>query len=202
MSSQPIPSISPAEYLRVERLSPTKHEYVDGEIFAMAGGSFNHALLATRLLASLSGALRVSGCLVINSDLRVATGAARDDIYTYPDLSIVCGEPQFLDGNRDTLLNPVVLVEVLSPSTAAYDRGKKFERYRRIPTLREYVLLEQDRVHAEIFTRQDDNSWVLRELNNIAAMLPLRSVDVEIPIAALYEGVDFGAADAADIPSE
>lgn len=202
MSSQPIPSISPAEYLREERLSATKHEYVDGEIFAMAGGSFNHALLATRLLSSLSGALRATGCLALNSDLRVATGTARDDIYTYPDLSIVCGEPRFLDGNRDTLLNPVVLVEVLSPSTAAYDRGKKFERYRRIPSLQEYVLLEQDRVHAEIFTRQDDNTWVLRELNDVSAMLPLRSVSAEVPLAALYEGVEFGAADAANIPSE
>ena len=195
MSSQPIPSISPAEYLREERLSATKHEYVDGEIFAMAGASAAHKAITFAASGLLYAALRGSKCRGFGSDLRVATGTARDDIYTYPDLSIVCGEPQFLDANRDTLLNPVVLVEVLSPSTAAYDRGKKFERYRRIPSLQEYVLLEQDRVHAEIFTRQDDNSWVLRELSDGSAVLPLRAVSVEIPFGALYEGVDFGAAE-------
>jgi Uma2 family endonuclease len=195
MSSQPIPSISPAEYLREERLCPTKHEYVDGEIFAMAGASAAHNAITFAASGLLYAALRGSKCRGFGSDLRVATGTARDDIYTYPDLSIVCGEPQFLDANRDTLLNPVVLVEVLSPSTAAYDRGKKFERYRRIPSLQEYVLLEQDRVHAEIFTRQDDNTWVLREFNDPGTTLPLRAIGVELPLSALYEGVDFGAAE-------
>lgn len=202
MSSQPIPSISPTEYLREERLSPTKHEYVDGEIFAMAGASVAHNSITFAASGLLYAALRGSTCRGFGSDLRVATGTARDDIYTYPDLSIVCGEPQFLDGNRDTLLNPIVLVELLSPTTAAYDRGKKFEKYRRIPSLQEYVLLEQDRVHAEIFTRQDDNSWALREFSGVDAMLPLHSVGAQIPLAALYEGVDFAAAESSEPPAE
>lgn len=202
MSSQPLPSISPADYLREERLSETKHEYFDGEIFAMAGASAAHNSITFAAAGLLYAALRGSKCRGFGSDLRVATGLGRDDIYTYPDLSVVCGEPQFLDANRDTLLNPVVLVEVLSPSTAAYDRGKKFERYRRIPSLREYVLLEQDRVHAEVFTRQNDNSWVMRELNEVGANLTLRSVGVEIPLGTIYEGVNLETAESSEASPE
>src|SRR2546427_2666626 len=133
---QDISQLTEAEYLRLERQAELKSEYFQGEIFAMAGGSRAHSLIATNLLRELSGRLKASDCIVYNADLRVKVEAT--GLLTYPDISVVCGTQRFLDEQEDTLLNPTLVVEVLSDSTEAYDCGKKLEHYRQIPTCREY----------------------------------------------------------------
>ena len=152
--------LSPAEYLAFERSSETKHEYADGEIFAMSGGTFAHSAIAANIGRLLGTALEERGCTTLTSDMRIhvpATGR-----YVYPDGSIVCGPPSFQDEQQDTLLNPVVIVEVLSDSTEAYDRGDKFAGYQSIPSLRHYVIASQKVARIEVFTRQSDGSWILR----------------------------------------
>src|SRR5437764_4039337 len=146
------------EYLAFERGSEQKHEFVDGEIHAMAGGRFEHNQLAGNVFALLWNALRSRGCTVNNSDQRVHTPAGAG---FYPDVSALCGEPRFTDDVHDELLNPSVIVEVLSESTEAYDRGKKFERYATIPSLRAYLLVATDRKSIELRERRDD-IWTLR----------------------------------------
>jgi Uma2 family endonuclease len=144
---------TPEEYLVHERRAQFRHEYRDGVITAMAGTSREHSLIQTNLPREISTQLRHQPCEVHGDNLRVAVTNA--NLYTYPDLTIVCGEPQFLDGVF-TLTNPTVLVEVLSPSTEADDRGEKFARYRRLDSLREYVLVAQDRARVERFTKRGD----------------------------------------------
>ena len=143
MAAKPQGLLSREEYLALERRGEGKHEYLAGELVAMAGASFRHNLIQTRVVASLYQQLRGRPCEVAPSDLRVAIGAL--GVYTYPDVTVVCGEPQFEDAEQDTLLNPTLLVEILSPSTESYDRGRKFEHYRLIPTFRECLLVAQDR---------------------------------------------------------
>jgi Uma2 family endonuclease len=176
-----------AEYLAFERSAEGRHELIDGEIVAMSGASRRHTTIAGNLLASVHAQLRARGrpCRPFGSDMRV--GVADFGLYTYPDLSAVCGEPRFEDAAVDTLLNPVLLVEVLSPSTAAYDRGAKWERYRAIASLREYVLVDQDRAHVERYLRRDDGTWVFSELDDPGAVLRFESIGCEIALAELYE---------------
>ncbi|CAN94031.1 hypothetical protein sce3871 [Sorangium cellulosum So ce56] len=150
-----------AEYLEQERASPTKHEFLNGEIFAMAGGTPEHARLCANVIAEIRAQLRGRPCVVYSADLRVrvqATGLA-----TYPDVSVVCGRLERDIEDKDAALNPIVLVEVLSESSEAYDRGQKFAHYRRIPSLREYVLVSQHEQRIEVFHRNEDDSWTLRE---------------------------------------
>ncbi|AUX43470.1 hypothetical protein SOCE26_049190 [Sorangium cellulosum] len=152
--------MSEQEYLEFERSSPDKHEYADGEVFAMAGGTLEHSAIATSLLAELRIPLLGRGCRVLTSDMRIkiqATGR-----YVYPDGSVVCTRPEFTDEKRDTLLNPRVIIEVLSDSTEAYDRGDKFAGYRTIASVEEYVLASQRAPRIEVFSRQQDGSWSLR----------------------------------------
>src|SRR5258708_15346603 len=139
--AQNIPRLSEGEYLRLERLAETRSEYFDGEIFAMAGGTRAHSLIATNLLGELRDRLKARDCVAYNTDLRVKIEAT--GLLTYPDVSIVCGEQRFLDEEQDTLVNPTVVVEVLSESTEGYDRGKKFEHYPQSPTCQEYLLVSQ-----------------------------------------------------------
>lgn len=174
---------TPAEYLAWERLQPERHEFFDGEIFAMSGASFDHNRIVLNLGGELRSALRHRRCDVTPSDLRVKVPAT--GLYTYPDLTVVCGEPLFEDGTRDTLLNPIVLVEVLSDSTERYDRGKKFRNYRSITTLREYVLVAQDAVSVERYTRGDDGVWSLHE-SGAGEKLVLTSVGCEIAVDEIY----------------
>lgn len=152
--------LSPEEYLAFERSSDQRHEYADGEIFAMSGGTVEHSLLSGNVNFELRVALGERGCLVLTSDMRIKI-AARNR-YVYPDASVVCERPAFEDEKRDTLLNPLVVVEVLSDSSEAYDRGDKFAQYRSIPSVREYVLLSQKEPLIEVFTRQPDGGWLLR----------------------------------------
>ena len=178
------------EYLEFERAAFKKHEYFDGEIFDMAGTSEEHANICSNINASLHFQLKKHPCKSYQSDLRVyipATG-----LYTYPDVIVVCGKPQLLDdAYLDTLLNPIVIVEVLSPSTADYDKGAKFENYRTIESLKEYVLVWQDKKRVARYTKQDDESWVLRDFIGEEAEIELISIECNLTIDDIYDKVDF-----------
>lgn len=176
-----------AEYLEQERRAETKSEYLDGEVFAMAGAGFRHNLLVTNVLVALASRLRGGSCQAVANDQRVhipTTG-----LFTYPDVVVVSGEPEFLDAEVDTLLNPALIVEVLSKSTADYDRGGKFAHYRALPSLSEYLVLAQERVHAEHYLRQDAGRWLLAETGDPAAVLRLEAIGCELPLGAVYEGI-------------
>jgi len=152
--------MSEQDYLDFERSSPDKHEYADGEIFAMSGGTIEHSSIAANIIIELGNALLGRGCRVLTSDMRIkipATGR-----YVYPDGSVVCARPEFTDDKRDTLLNPRLIIEVLSDSTEAYDRGDKFVAYQTVASLNEYVLASQKEARIEVFSRQPDGSWSLR----------------------------------------
>ncbi len=186
--AQTKPHLSPAEYLEIERAAETKSEYIEGEMYAMSGASYEHNLIAANLTAGLHAALRGGSCRVVGSDQRVKE--ERATFYTYPDLAIHCGEPRFEpDGHLDTLLNPTVLIEILSPSTEAYDRGRKFSYYRAIPSLREVVFVAQDRPLVERFSRMDTGDWALHAIEGYDAGTYLPSVGVRLALAEIYEGV-------------
>jgi Uma2 family endonuclease len=170
-------------YLAWERLQPTKHAFFDGEVFAMAGATREHNLLVLNVGAELRSALRSRPCEVYPSDMRVKVPAT--GLYTYPDDVVVCGKAEFEDDKLDTLLNPKVLVEVLSESSEAYDRGKKFEQYRSIPSFTEYLLMAQDRVHVEHFSRQGDGAWLLRE-GRAGGRIELPTLGCELLVDDVY----------------
>ncbi|MGB2611131.1 MAG: Uma2 family endonuclease [Isosphaeraceae bacterium] len=189
---------TPQEYLALERKSETRNEYYNGEIFAMAGASREHNLTVANLLRDIGNQLEDRPCESYPSDMRVfieATG-----LYTYPDVSVVCGEPRFQDREVDTLLNPTVIVEVLSPSTEAYDRGDKFRHYRRIDSLREFVLISQDRMMVERYTRQGKD-WVLSEMTDPDQVLKLESIGCQIPLDRIYAKIKFPEPGAAEEPT-
>ena len=198
MSSLPKPYFTPEEYLERERLADYKSEYFAGEIFAMAGASRTHNLISNNVSASLTTQLRDRPCEVYANDMRVQADGAWQ--YSYPDVVVVCGEPQFRDGREDTLSNPIVVVEVLSPSTEANDRGEKFMRYRQTPSLTDYVLLSQYARHVEHFVKQPDGSWRMTEadgedtilLSSIGCVLPLtdayNKVTLEPPVRLILDG--------------
>jgi Uma2 family endonuclease len=181
--------LTPEQYLELDRASSVKSEYVDGDMFAMAGASFRHSLIVTNLGGELRAQLRDRPCTVHTSDLRVATDPARH--YTYPDVIVTCGSPQFIDDRFDTLTNPNVVAEVLSQSTENYDRGEKFERYRAVAALGEYILVAHDRVHLEVYSRQPDGSWLLRECSSMTDEFELASLGCRIKVAEVYAKVTF-----------
>jgi Uma2 family endonuclease len=191
MSSHPKTFLTPEQYLAIEREAPYKSEYHRGEMLAMAGAREGHNLISTNAVRELSEKLRSRPCRVYGSDMRVSVGP---DDYAYPDVSAVCGAPQFLDRTRDTLLNPNLIVEVLSPSTEAYDRGRKFELYQSIRSFTEYLLLASDRLHADLYVRQPNGLWLLRSCSALEDTLPLDSVDCRLTLADLYEKVEFDPA--------
>ena len=188
--AQPLPRYTADEYLALERQGETRHEFIDGEIFTMAGASRRHNSICAALTARLFDPFLERPCEVWSSDMRVKVEAT--GLYIYPDVVAVCGEPTFEDAEVDTLLDPIVIIEVLSPSTADYDRGAKFEHYRAIPTLREYLLIAQDEVHIVHYVRQDDGRWLLGETRDPAARISLTSVEVELRVAEIYAKVRFG----------
>jgi Uma2 family endonuclease len=177
---------TPAEYLELERAAETKSEYRAGQIVAMTGVSRAHSLIVGNLLGEMRQQLRGSSCEVHSNDLRVRV--SRTGLYTYPDVVVACGEILFEDDQVDTLLNPVVVIEVLSPSTEAYDRGEKFAHYRRLDSLQEYVLVAQDRVRVERYVRQGEQ-WVLSELSAREDVLALTAIDCQIGLREIYERV-------------
>ena len=173
MSSQPKTFLTPEQYLEIERAAGYKSEYFQGEMFAMAGAKEAHNLMVANLIAAFHQQLRSRTCRLYPSDMRVRVSAK--GLYAYPDVVVVCGEPRFLDEARDTLLNPTLLVEVLSPSTEAYDRGRKFQHYKSIESLNEYLLVASDRVHADLFTRQPEARWLLTSASRLADSLDLQT---------------------------
>ncbi|MCK6586049.1 MAG: Uma2 family endonuclease [Polyangiaceae bacterium] len=178
--------VSPAEYLVFERSSEMKHEYADGEIFAMSGGTAEHSLVAGNVIRELGNAVADRGCRVLTSDMRVKIpGRAR---YVYPDASVVCERPIFEDDKRDTLLNPRLVIEVLSESSEAYDRGDKFRQYQTIPSVLEYVLLSQTEPRIEVFTRQGDGGWLLRAYGP-GERVALASLACEFDVDRTYKDV-------------
>jgi Uma2 family endonuclease len=188
--------LTPEEYLRIERAAEWKSEYMDGEVFAMSGASPRHVLITANLAAELRAALRDTPCAAYPADLRVATDRHRH--YTYPDVVVACEPLQYVDERRDTITNPSLIAEVLSESTEKYDRGAKFERYRAIATLAEYLLVAQDRVHIELYTRQPNAAWVLREWNDAAATIELASLRCSVAISEIYAKVTFDDQNPAD----
>ena len=189
MSSQPLSFVTPEEYLAAERQAERKSEYINGEVFAMAGVSPEHDDIVSNLLWSLNNQLRNGDCKVHTPDFRVRVNPKGAYMYTYPDVSVVCGEERFQDGHLDTLLNPKVIIEVLSHSTEAKDRGVKARLYRQLASLAEYLFVPQDRVHIEHYVRQPDGSWLLSETSNLEDSLELRSVGAALKLADVYHRV-------------
>ena len=189
MSTLPKTYLTPEQYLEIERKAEFKSEYYQGEMFAMAGARWAHNLILLNLASELRQQLRTRPCAVTSSDMRVRVNAK--GLYTYPDVVVVCGEPRFLDERRDTLLNPTLIAEVLSESTEQYDRGRKFEHYRPLESLAEYLLVSSQRVSADLFTRQPDGRWMLTASSRLEDSLDLPSVGCHLALADLYEKVDF-----------
>lgn len=193
MASHPKTRYTPEEYLALERSCETKHEYYNGEIFAMGGASPEHVLIVTNLVGELRTQFKQGPCRVYSTDLRVEVGPT--GLYTYPDVIAICEAPKFSDEQKDTLLNPVLTIEVLSDSTGDYDRGGKFEQYRTIESFQEYLLIAQDRPHVEHYVRQPDKSWVLYETNRLEDTIHLKSVPGSLPLSEIYDKIDFRAPD-------
>ena len=189
LMSSPNPNfVTPGEYLDLERKSEIRSEYVAGRIFMMSGASRRHNLIAGNLYREISSQMRGKACEAYIGDMRVKVGPT--GMYTYPNVVAVCGEPRFEDAHVDTLLNPMVIVEVLSESTEAYDRGEKFAHYRRLDTLREYVLVAQDKVRVEHYLREGEQ-WILSEISDPDNTLHLASIDCDVVLAVIYEKVEF-----------
>ncbi len=186
---QKVAPLTPAEYLKIERAAEFRHEYFNGEMFAMSGGSPQHSLIKMNVGGELRDQLKGRPCTAFDSDLRIRVSPA--GLYTYPDISVVCGELEFDDDQGDTVLNPALLVEVLSDSTEAYDRGKKFEHYRRIASLREYVLISQKSPTIERYLRNPDETWTLTAVIGLDASIHLPSIDVTLPLVEVYDRVTF-----------
>ena len=187
MSSLAAPTVyTPEEYLVSERKATLKSEYINGEILAMSGASNAHNLITLDIGTELNIQLRERECLVYTNDMRVRTSPMGS--YFYPDVVVVCGEPQFEDNVFDTLLNPTLVIEVLSPSTEVYDKGEKFRHYQELTSLREYVLVSQDRVRVEQY-RLLKTQWVQTEFRALEDVLPLVSIGCELPLQDIYRRV-------------
>jgi Uma2 family endonuclease len=181
--------ISAEEYFEIEEAAEYKSEYYHGEMFAMSGALVNHNLIVGNAFAGLHNLLRNSDCFVFPSDIRVELDKARH--YAYPDVSVVCGDIRCADGRKDTIVNPVLIIEVLSESTQEYDRGLKFKAYQNIPSLKEYILIDQYSCSVEHFFKDESGRWIAEKLDNPEDTLKLRSVDAEVSLRAIYHRVKF-----------
>jgi len=189
MSAQPqIAYITPEEYLSMERQAEYKSEYFDGEIFAMAGASEAHNQIVINVLIEIGTQFKKRPCKVYANDMRVKVSPT--GLYTYPDIVAVCEQRHFDDDQKDTLLNPTVIIEVLSSSTADYDRGTKFEQYRSLDSLKEYILIAQDKCHIEHYVRQANHQWVLSETNDLQDMMELPSIQCSLAVYDVYDKVE------------
>ena len=187
MSALPQIKISFEDYLIRERASQTKSEFYAGQIFAMVGGTPQHNTIGVNLVASIRNRLRGTPCRPFNSDQRIRIQSC--GLATYPDVSIVCGEMELDSQDVDAIINPCVIFEVLSNSTECYDRGKKFDFYRQLHSLREYVLISQEESQAECFARQPNGDWLLSIYKGLDSVLRLSTVAIEIPLKEIYEDV-------------
>ncbi|KAA6186951.1 Uma2 family endonuclease [Thiohalocapsa marina] len=192
MSAQPKPFYRIEDWLADERAAlETRSEYIDGEVFAMPGASEARNLIVTNISGELRSAFESRPCRVYANDMKVHIRAANEG--RYPDLAALCGEREFFDGRTDLLLNPSLIVEVLSDSTEGYDRGAKFASYRLIPSLRDYLLISQHRMQAELYTRQSDGRWLLSDFSAPTDRIPLESVDCLLELAEVYDKVELPA---------
>lgn len=187
-AQKPHTRFSLAEYLALEETAQHRSEFYRGEIVAIPGGSINHNRVAGNLAFGLSAALRGKPCEIFIAGLRLLV--KKHQFYTYPDLMVVCGDLEFVQGRNDTITNPVLIIEVLSPSTEAYDRGKKFEFNRSIEGFQEYVLVDQQRMHIERYRPLGLGRWELTTLDATDEVLSLTSVGVDLTLASIYERVD------------
>lgn len=181
--------MTPDEYLAFERNSEIRHEYFDGEIFAMVGASLNHNRINRNIIRRLENQLEGSPCEAFISDMRVKVDQLNK--YTYPDIVIVCGDIKLEDEKFDALLNPTVIIEILSDSTEAYDRGTKFQHYRLIPSLQEYILVSQHSCLVEKYVRSDEEKWVYSSYENMQKAMSIESVKCELMISDIYYRVEF-----------
>jgi Uma2 family endonuclease len=193
MSSQVQTRLTPEQYLALERQAQYRSEYINGSLFAMAGASRRHNLIAGNIFGELRAQLRGRPCEAYINDMRVKVGVT--GLYTYPDVVALCGQPNFEDTQLDTLLNPSVIVEVLSDSIEAYDRGEKFAHYRRLESLRDYLLIAQNQVRVEHYIRQGDH-WLLSEASVLDGAIHLSSINCEVVLRDIYERVEFPSNDA------
>lgn len=211
--AQPKTLMTAEEYLAFERVADERHEYWDGEIFAMAGESYNHGVISSNLIVELGIRLKKSQCRVFSKDMKIRSGSDIDlhkslkGFFSYPDVVIVCGERRTHDKAKDVILNPKVVIEVLSPATEKFDRGEKFVRYRdNLPTLTDYVLVAQDYPLIDHFRRgaEDNGEWILSPFSGLDAIWNLKNLDISIPLADVYDGVEFPSKDetAEDFPEE
>jgi Uma2 family endonuclease len=185
MSSLPTYYLSPEEYLAIERSAEYKSEYVDGVMYTMAGGSERHNLIAANIIISIGVQLRNRPCRVYPSDLKVRVPNSKR--FFYPDVSVVCGETKFADDEQDVILNPILIVEVLSESTAAYDRGKKFLSYQQIDSLQEYLLISQDEAIVEHYVRQNNDTWLYTKAISLEETIILPSIECEVALKDIYD---------------
>ena len=188
---QPVIRLTAEEYLRREHDAGERHEFYHGEVFAMAGGTPDHSLIISNVNRELGNRLKGKPCRVYESNLRIRV--PRTTLYTYPDVSVICGERQFdpLDSRKETVLNPTAVVEVLSPSTETWDRGGKFQNYRQIESLLEYVLVSTDKHLVETYVRQPDGTWIFNPTSGREGRAALKSLGVELPLTEIYDGVEF-----------
>ena len=186
MAARHIPLSTSDEYLDREALSKSKHVYYAGLVTAMAGGSFTHWILAGNLITALHLGLRGSGCRVGGSDLLFRTGSGQ--MFTYPDVTVVCGPMEPMPGRKHVVTNPVFVAEVLSLTTEGMDRGAKSNEYRATRSLRQYALISQDQPWVQIHTRDEAGSWQISEVNGMDGVCAFTGIDCTVPMAALYEG--------------
>lgn len=189
------PGVSPQDYLALERVAAEKSEYFNGQIYAMAGASPRHTLITANTIACLHAVLKDRPCAVHTGDLRVKVSPV--GLYTYPDVVVVCGRPYFDDEQQDTLLNPTLLVEVLSKSTEAYDRTRKFEHYRWLESFTDYVLISQERALVEHWARRPDNRWLGSFYMGLENIVPIESLGVELATADIYDKIEWPDPDSA-----
>lgn len=176
------------EYLEMERTSPEKHEYYQGEIFAMGGASINHNRISINMASQLSLKLDEKGCEPFGSDLRIHI--PKNTLYTYPDLSIICGELKTMNDEPDTVINPTVIIEILSPSTQRYDRLEKFSLYREIESFKEYILIDSRKSHVQKHLLTPEG-WLLTDYKNTADSFSINSVGITISLKDIYKGISF-----------
>ncbi len=190
MTAQPAAKITPQDYLTAERQSDIKHEYWQGETFAMTGATEAHNLIVANVIGELGRQLKRHPCKLYPSDMRICI--PRGNSYKYPDIVVVCEKPQFEDDQHDTLLNPTVIIEVLSPSTEAYDRGAKFREYRTIDSLQEYLLVSQDKLLIERYTRRENTPfWLFSDTAGSDAVLEFSVIACRLALIEVYDKVDF-----------
>ncbi len=188
MATHSVTKLTEEQYLALDRAAEFKSEYFDGEMFAMSGGSMRHADLQSNLHGELFAALHNGECRVYGPDFRVRVSGR---MYTYPDISVVCGTRLLADDSQDVLLNPIAIAEILSPSTETYDRGLKFQHYRTIASLQDYLLVDQNQVRIEQYTRQDNNLWTLRDYQSLDEEMTIASIGVSLSLRRIYDRVEF-----------